>query len=332
MKNIKRTICAALAALTLVSSYSFSFNADKTTAVAANTKIEKALDWAVAIAKDDTHGYSQSKRNGGVDYDCSSLVTYSLIKAGIITNDVLTNGNALTTSNMRAVLTKHGFTWIPWSKIKNTSNLKRGDILLSEGNHTEMYLGNNKNVGAHCDYGTDKNNPKKHDKNGKEISVDSYWYDNWNGVLRYNGSESEKKTTATTKKRSAKTTTTAVKKTTAATKKTTKTTKTTAATKKTTTTTAKKANEEIKIEIKNGYRYEYKYVYFKKYTGKSSSIVDALNYIKENSSYNTRSQIASLNGISNYKGTAAQNTKMLNLLKNGKLIKSKTLVGTPHRV
>ena len=61
--------------------------------------------------------------------------------------------------------------------------------------------------------------------------------------------------------------------------------------------------------------------YYKKYTGDSGSIVSALNAIGVDSSYNYRAKIAKANGISNYSGTAAQNTKMLNLLKQGKLKK-----------
>lgn len=61
--------------------------------------------------------------------------------------------------------------------------------------------------------------------------------------------------------------------------------------------------------------------YFKKYSGKSGSIVDALNAIGEKSSYAYRKTIAKANGIKAYVGTPAQNTKMVNLLKQGKLIK-----------
>jgi hypothetical protein len=53
---------------------------------------------------------------------------------------------------------------------------------------------------------------------------------------------------------------------------------------------------------------------------KGVSIVDALNQISVDSSYNYRSKLAKVNGISNYRGTAEQNTKLLNLLKQGKLI------------
>ena len=34
-----------------------------------------------------------------------------------------------------------------------------------------------------------------------------------------------------------------------------------------------------------------------------------------------RKEIAAANGINNYKGTAAQNTKMLNMMKSGDLVK-----------
>lgn len=61
--------------------------------------------------------------------------------------------------------------------------------------------------------------------------------------------------------------------------------------------------------------------YFNKYSGNSTSIVDALKSINENSSYEYRSQIASVNNIKNYTGTSVQNSQLLKLLKEGKLIK-----------
>lgn len=52
------------------------------------------------------------------------------------------------------------------------------------------------------------------------------------------------------------------------------------------------------------------------------SIVDALNSIGVDSSFANRKTIAVLNGISDYSGTASQNTELLNKLKKGVLIKS----------
>lgn len=61
--------------------------------------------------------------------------------------------------------------------------------------------------------------------------------------------------------------------------------------------------------------------YYKKYTGKSTSIVDALASIGVDSSFSNRKKIAKANNITNYSGTSPQNTKLLELLKSGKLIK-----------
>ena len=61
--------------------------------------------------------------------------------------------------------------------------------------------------------------------------------------------------------------------------------------------------------------------YFKKYEGSSVSIVDALKSIKAKSTFRYRRKIAKANSIKRYVGTPKQNTKMLSLLKQGKLIK-----------
>ena len=61
--------------------------------------------------------------------------------------------------------------------------------------------------------------------------------------------------------------------------------------------------------------------YYPKYAGKSASIVTALNSLGIISAMAFRKKIAAANSITNYTGTAAQNTKMLKLLREGKLIK-----------
>ena len=53
----------------------------------------------------------------------------------------------------------------------------------------------------------------------------------------------------------------------------------------------------------------------------NNSIVDGLKSIGVNSSFAYRTKIANKNGISNYTGTAAQNIKLCDLAKQGKLIK-----------
>ena len=60
--------------------------------------------------------------------------------------------------------------------------------------------------------------------------------------------------------------------------------------------------------------------YYAKFS--STSIVDGLKSIGVDSSMSNRKKIAAANGISNYTGTAAQNTKLCSLAKQGKLKKA----------
>lgn len=57
--------------------------------------------------------------------------------------------------------------------------------------------------------------------------------------------------------------------------------------------------------------------YLSNTTYKGNSLVDALKEINVDSSYKYREELAKINNINNYRGTAEQNTKMLNLLKQG---------------
>ena len=63
--------------------------------------------------------------------------------------------------------------------------------------------------------------------------------------------------------------------------------------------------------------------YYDKYTGSSNSLVDGLKAVGEkDTGVAHRLKIAQKNGIKFYKGSAEQNTKLLNLLKKGKLLKA----------
>jgi len=61
--------------------------------------------------------------------------------------------------------------------------------------------------------------------------------------------------------------------------------------------------------------------YYPRYTGGSVSIVDALQAVGVDNSFANRQKIAGKNGITGYRGSADQNSKLLSLLKNGRLIK-----------
>ena len=96
--------------------------------------IERAVSWAVGIAQDDSHGYSQYKR-WGPDYDCSSLVISAYEKAGVPVKEA----GATYTANMRVAFEKCGFKSI---KYGSDTVLIKGDILLNEKHHTALYIGN----------------------------------------------------------------------------------------------------------------------------------------------------------------------------------------------
>ena len=148
------------------------------TATSVEIHRERYVQWAVSIANDESHGYTQDVvLRWGPDYDCSSLVISSLKKTG------LNAGYATYTGNMRSELTAHGFRWHT-----DFSKLKRGDILLvhsAKRQHTEIYLGDNMTVGAHiAENGTVFG--KTGDQTGHEIDVGPY-VKIWDGYLRYKG-------------------------------------------------------------------------------------------------------------------------------------------------
>ncbi len=148
---------------------------------AALSPIEATIKWAVDTANDNSHGYSQKYR-WGPNYDCVSFVISALREGGGYSVSKDTG-----TGNLREALQQLGFTWIPWNQLGDASNLQRGDILLDIGRHTEIYLGNRKNVGAHSDRGY----PATGDQTGTEVSVGNYYNNSggvsWDGVLRSNG-------------------------------------------------------------------------------------------------------------------------------------------------
>lgn len=147
------------------------------------------IDWAISIANNPAHGYSQRNRYENPDYDCSSLVWYSLKRAGFNLS-----GGPFATYGMERALTAIGFTWLPFSK----SALKPGDICLEPNSHTEMYVGGGKTVGAHSSYEQMPGFPygihgTPGDQTGKEISVaEIKYYCPYTVILRPPASYMEK--------------------------------------------------------------------------------------------------------------------------------------------
>ena len=138
------------------------------------TKVETAVQKAIALAQDNSHGYSQAGR-WGPDYDCSSLVCTVFEEAGI----PLKSCGATYTGNMLSAALKAGFVPVPLAK------RIRGDILLrhtsgSDG-HTAIYLGNGTLVHAAGTY----SHPESGDQSGNEICIQSYYDGGWQYCLRY---------------------------------------------------------------------------------------------------------------------------------------------------
>lgn len=171
-----RKILSALLVLILLTSV-MVIPAD---AAVTQSTIDKVVKWAIDTANDDTHGYSQAydRRWGTPDYDCASFVICAYRSVGF----KLTN--AAHCSNIKEEFMKEGFQWIPNTEIDLSTSkyLKPGDVLLRIAGHTEIYIGNNQQCGAHDNY--DGN--VKGDTYGNEVCAYTYSNrSNWSGILRY---------------------------------------------------------------------------------------------------------------------------------------------------
>lgn len=140
--------------------------------------IEKAVNWIIGIANDNTHGYDQGSR-WSPDYDCSSLVISAWKQAGV-------NLTCTYTGNMYANMVNKGFSDITSQvNLATGSGLARGDVLLNVASHTAMYIGN----GQICEATGNENGGitggQTGDQTGREICINNYRNYPWNYVLRY---------------------------------------------------------------------------------------------------------------------------------------------------
>lgn len=148
--------------------------------------IDKAVDFAVSIAEDDTHGYDQANR-WGPDYDCSSLLIEAWERAGV---PVKTKG-ATYTGDMKKVFIACGFVEVP------LKDRQRGDVLLNEAQHCAMMVDSKNLVNASINELGKAVGGKRGDQTKKEILVRPYYTysKGWDCCLRYVGTDKPAKTT-----------------------------------------------------------------------------------------------------------------------------------------
>ena len=158
------------------------------------SKIDTYTDYMIDIANDDRHGYDQTHRTGGIDYDCSSLVSEALHKAGF--NIKLGS----TTRNLYEQLKSCGFSNCnrPW---------KKGDIHLAIGHHVAVSTNATQIVHASINEKGTTTGGKQGDQTGKEICVRSYYTPSygWSYHLRYNETKGSDKVKMTLLKKGSKT-------------------------------------------------------------------------------------------------------------------------------
>lgn len=144
------------------------------------SKITRMVNHAKDLAADDSHGYSQARR-WGPDYDCSSLMYECAHFAGY---DVGVGPDATRyTGTMLEDFRKAGFKVYEYDG--NVDDLDPGDIMLAHNGsmqHTEMYIGNGKFVGAH-ESETGGIDGKPGDQTGNEISICNAYDADWDYVL-----------------------------------------------------------------------------------------------------------------------------------------------------
>lgn len=148
---------------------------------------ENAVRWAVGIANDQSHGYSQQNR-WGPDFDCSALALKAYIQAGV----PIDTSRVYHTGTMSG-LKNYGFKDVASKVNFNTcAGMLLGDILVwhngpvtSTDGHTAIYIGNGQIVHAR---GQSYGSPKTGDQ-GSEIAVTAYYRGKWQHVYRYTGAD-----------------------------------------------------------------------------------------------------------------------------------------------
>lgn len=141
--------------------------------------IYKAVAWAKKIAEDSSHGYDQDHRNGP-DYDCSSLVSTALNKAGF---DISPDS---WTGNMFSQLKRCG-----WTQLDINAPRRLGDVFLTPRKHTVICLDSSRVITASINEKGSAHGGKSGDQTGTEIYIRPYYEPSygWTYHLRWTARE-----------------------------------------------------------------------------------------------------------------------------------------------
>ena len=143
--------------------------------------VEDAVQWAIGIANDNSHGYDQTYRDGP-DYDCSSLICHAYAEAGLNTMP----GYTPSTHTMYEVFLAAGFQDATAAvNLQTGSGVIRGDVLLNIQNHTAMSIGSGQVVQASQNEFGGISGGQTGDQTGQEIWIAGYYNYPWDKVLRY---------------------------------------------------------------------------------------------------------------------------------------------------
>lgn len=139
------------------------------------SKITAAVNWAIGIALDDSHGYQWG--GWGPEYDCGHLIIMAWENAGVHVRAA----GASYTGDMRPAFLRCGFVDVTGRVNVNTgAGLQIGDVLVNQANHAAMYIGNGRLVQARSNV-----DGMPGDSSGQEIRTQSYYNFPWDCVLRY---------------------------------------------------------------------------------------------------------------------------------------------------
>ena len=144
-------------------------------------RVKAAVQIALEIAADDSHGYDQANRLGP-DFDCSSFIAYVLRKAGFGISPEST-----WTGNMLQTLLSIGFEKV------NDPEVLPGDIFLTPYKHVVMSVGNWQIVHASINENGGITGGKPGDQTGKEICVRDFYVPDckWTYHIRYKDTYSD---------------------------------------------------------------------------------------------------------------------------------------------